>query len=132
MRAHPPPAPSDHSSAVATIYTVSRAFYGVLGFTEAQLGPAMCVLQWGEGVAFYLQNAYVEEWVDNTMLFLEVDDLDAWHAQLTCLDLPGRFEGVRLSGINVEEWGRECFLHDPSGVLWHIGSFASSQQRAAL
>ena len=84
----------------------------------------MCVLQWGEGVAFYLQNAYVEEWVDNTMLFLEVEDVAAWHAHLTGLDLPGRFEGVRLSAIKEEDWGRECFLHDPSGVLWHVGSFA--------
>ena len=84
----------------------------------------MCLLRWNEHVAFYLQDAYVEEWVDYTMLFLEVEDLDQWHPQLIGLDLPGHFPGARLSGIKEEEWGRECFLHDPAGVLWHVGSFA--------
>ena len=86
----------------------------------------MCLLQWSEYVAFYLQDAYVGEWVDNTMLFLEVADVSAWHAHLTTLRLPERFAGVRLSGIKEENWGRECFLHDPAGVLWHIGSFAAT------
>jgi len=21
------------------------------------------------------------------------------------------------------DWGKECFVHDPSGILWHIGEF---------
>ena len=104
-------------------YATSRAFYRALGFTEVELGPRMCLLRWDERVAFYLQDAYVEEWVDNTMVFLEVDDLDSWHAHLTHLGLPERFAGVRLSSIREEDWGRECFLHDPAGVLWHVGSF---------
>jgi len=26
-------------------------------------------------------------------------------------------------GIGTEYWGKECFLHDPSGILWHFGEF---------
>lgn len=25
--------------------------------------------------------------------------------------------------VGVEHWGRECFVHDPSGILWHFGEF---------
>ncbi len=29
-------------------------------------------------------------------------------------------------GIPIQkyDWGKECFLHDPSGILWHIGEFS--------
>ena len=101
----------------------SRAFYELLDFVELKLGPTMSYFRLSENIGFYLQNAYVKDWVDNTMLFLEADDLDRYHEQLTSLDLADRFKGVRLSGIKTEDWGREFFLHDPSGILWHIGEF---------
>jgi catechol 2,3-dioxygenase-like lactoylglutathione lyase family enzyme len=103
-------------------FAVSRAFYSDLGFRETVLSPALSVFAVG-GFAFYLQNAYVQDWVDSTMLFLEVEDAAQYREEISALDLPGRYEGVRLSGIRDEEWGRECFLHDPSGILWHIGEF---------
>ncbi|PZO24508.1 MAG: glyoxalase, partial [Flavobacteriaceae bacterium] len=28
--------------------------------------------------------------------------------------------------IRNHDWGRECFLHDPSGILWHFGEFFKS------
>ena len=105
-------------------YAASRAFYAELGFTEVDLGT-MCYLESPGRVGFYLQDAYVKEWVDNTMLFLEVDDLEAWHTHVERLDLPSRYLRVRLSKIVEEDWGREFFLHDPSGVLWHIGNFVA-------
>ena len=83
----------------------------------------MCLFTLAD-VSFYLQNAYVKEWVDNTMLFLEVEDVAQYWAGLTALDLPGRFAGVRLTPIRHEAWGKEGFVHDPAGILWHIGEFA--------
>jgi hypothetical protein len=83
----------------------------------------MSLFQIGD-LAFYLQNAYVKDWVDNSMVFLEVADLDDCWRQLVALDLPRKFDGVRLSAIKDDDWGRECFLHDPSGILWHFGEFA--------
>ena len=29
-------------------------------------------------LAYYLQDAYVTEWVDNTLIFLEVDDIEKY------------------------------------------------------
>ncbi len=83
----------------------------------------MSLFRVNESLAFYLQDAYVKDWIDNSMLFLEVDNLDKHHAELVARDLPGKFAGVRVSSIRSEDWGREYFVHDPSGVLWHIGEF---------
>lgn len=77
-----------------------------------------------DGLSFYLQDAYVRDWIDNTMVCLEVDDVHRHWNELRALDLPSRYEGVRLTGIRQHGWGSECFLHDPSGILWHFGTFA--------
>lgn len=103
-------------------YALSTNFYEAMGFTVTEVGPdlSVCVNQ---QVVFYLQNYYNKDWIENTMLFIEVEDLDKCHQDLMALDLPNTFNGARLSGIKKEEWGRECFLHDPSGILWHFGHF---------
>lgn len=75
------------------------------------------------GLGFYLQDAFVKDWVDNTMLFLEVADVDRFWSDVVALDLPSRYPTVRFKPICDLEWGRECFIHDPSGILWHIGQF---------
>ena len=76
-----------------------------------------------ESQRFYLQKYYAKDWVENTMIFLESDTLDAHYAQTISLDLPAKFKGVRVSDIKVLEWGREYLVYDPSGILWHVGEF---------
>ncbi|MDR6940701.1 hypothetical protein [Mucilaginibacter pocheonensis] len=83
----------------------------------------MSLFKTGE-LGFYLQDAYVQEWVDNTMIFLEVEDVDRYWRDLLALNLPAKYADSRLTPIKVNDWGRECFLHDPSGILWHFGEFA--------
>lgn len=99
----------------------SRSFYRDLGFEEVVLSPDMSLFRTGT-IGFYLQSYYVKDWIDNTMVFLEVDDVDRYWKELSALDL-GKYEGARLTPIRNLDWGRECFLHDPSGVLWHFGQF---------
>ncbi len=103
-------------------FDASRAFYRDFGFQETPIDGRMSLFV-REKVSFYLQRSYVKEWVDNTMLFLEVDDLDKFAHDLALLDLPARHAGVRVSGIQIDYWGRELFVHDPAGVLWHVGTF---------
>lgn len=103
-------------------FDVSRSFYRDLGFEEYVISHDMSVFKTGE-LAFYLQKAYVKDWIDNTMIFLEVDDVDRYYKELQALNLPAKYEGARLSPIRVEDWGKECFLHDPCGILWHFGEF---------
>ena len=57
------------------------------------------------------------------MIFLEVENLDSYWEAMKVLGLPDKFKGVKLSEIKNEDWGREFFLHDPAGVLWHFGVF---------
>jgi len=103
-------------------FEVSRSFYRDLGFTENILTHNLSVFS-TEGISFYLQDAFVKDWVDNTMIFLEVDDLDKHWNELQALDLTNKYTDVKLTSILSKPWGREYFLHDPSGILWHIGEF---------
>lgn len=104
-------------------FEISRSFYRDLGFEEIVLFPNMSVFK-TDGLAFYLQDAYVKDWIDNTMIFLEVADLDRFWSNLLNLELSEKYEGVRLTPIQTFDWGKECYLHDPSGILWHFGVFS--------
>ncbi len=103
-------------------FEVSRSFYRDLGFEESILSPNMSYFK-TECLGFYLQDAYVQDWIDNSMIFLEVEDVDNYWKELLVLDLTTKYKQVKLSPIREKDWGRECFLHDPSGILWHFGEF---------
>lgn len=103
-------------------FALSRSFYRDLGFEERIISHNMSYFDI-DGVGFYLQDGYVKDWVDNTMVFLEVDDVERYWNELSALNLPSQYKGVRLTPIKKYDWGRECFVHDPSGILWHFGQF---------
>lgn len=103
-------------------YEVSRRFYKDLGFQESILSADMSYFK-TEGVGFYLQDAFVKDWIDNTMIFMEVEDVNRFWNELLALELPSKYDHVRLTPVRELDWGRECFLHDPSGILWHFGEF---------
>ncbi len=107
----------------ANDFELSRKFYRDLGFEEVELSADMSCFK-TPNAAFYLQDASVKDWIDNTMLFLEVEDVNNFWKDLVALDLPTRFPGVRVTPPKTYDWGSECFLHDPSGILWHFGTFS--------
>jgi hypothetical protein len=103
-------------------YELSRNFYLDLGFQEIILSSVMSYFN-TDGFGFYLQNAYVKDWIDNTMVFMEVDNVKLFWNELVALELTSKYENVKLVPIRELDWGKECFLHDPSGILWHFGEF---------
>jgi catechol 2,3-dioxygenase-like lactoylglutathione lyase family enzyme len=103
-------------------FELSRQFYRDLGFQESVISHNMSYFK-TEAYGFYLQDAYVRDWIDNSMIFLEVDDVSRHWDELLALDLTTKYKGVKLTPIRINDWGRECFLHDPSGILWHFGEF---------
>ncbi len=103
-------------------YEISRSFYRDLGFQEVVLSSNMSYFH-TMGLGFYLQNAYVKDWIDNSMIFMEVADVSQFWTELLALELPAKYKTVKIVPIRVLDWGKECFLHDPSGVLWHFGEF---------
>ena len=100
----------------------SRNFYRDWGFDEISVDSNMSVFK-TNGIAFYLQDAYVKDWIDNTMIFLEVENIEQYWNDLVALNLTDKYKGVKISPIKTYHWGKECFVHDPSGILWHIGEF---------
>jgi len=104
-------------------YQESRKFYRTLGFEEIVLDKKMCLFKVNASLSFYLQDAYVKDWINNSMIFLEVEDVEECERELLSKNLTNNFRGVRISKIKNDDWGREIFVHDPSGVLWHFGQF---------
>lgn len=107
----------------AKSFLESRKFYQTLGFKEVVIDTKMSLFSVGEQMGFYLQDAYVKDWINNSMLFLEVADIEAWEKQLLSLNLTTLFSTVKMTEIRVFPYGREIFLHDPAGVLWHFCEF---------
>ncbi|WP_439506635.1 glyoxalase [Sediminibacterium sp.] len=103
-------------------FDLSREFYKDLGFKEHIISPNLSVFHY-LSISFYLQDAYVKDWVDNTMVFVEVENVDDFWAELLSLNLTHKYPMVRLVPPKTLDWGKECFVHDPSGILWHFGTF---------
>ena len=104
----------------------SRRFYQDLGFSETVLSPSLSVFR-NASLSFYLQNAYVKDWVDNTMVFLEVVNVDEFWKELTARNLTAKYTTIRLEPVRLQDWGSVCYIHDPSGVLWHVGEFVKTR-----
>ena len=103
-------------------FNESRSFYTALGFSEICIDDKMSFFKIDD-FGFYLQNYYAKEWVDNTMLFFEVADVDTHFEDFKKLQLKDRFPSMKCSEIVRNDWGDEYFVHDPAGVLLHFGSF---------
>ena len=103
-------------------FEISRNFYRDLGFEEIILDPRLSLFRKNE-IGFYLQDAYVKDWIDNTMLFIEVEDVEEFWNELLTLNLTEKYEGSKLTPVRTMDWGKECFVHDPAGILWHFGEF---------
>lgn len=103
-------------------YQKSRAFYKKLGCEETYYSDGLAVFQIGD-FSFYLQNFYNKGFAENFMMFLEVDNVDDFWKYLESLNLKKDYPNIRLRAPQTEDWGRECILIDPTGVLWHFATF---------
>lgn len=104
-------------------FSESREFYLALGFKETPISDKLTLFEVNKSLGFYLQDYFVRKWVHNSMMFLEVGDVEACWQDLNNRGLHHRYKYVRLTEIKQFDWGRECFMHDPSGVLWHFCQF---------
>ena len=100
-------------------FELSKRFYEALGF-EKVLDSEVAIFNAGSG-GFILQRFFQEDWANNFMMQLMVDDLDAWWAHIESLDLANNFGVAAPKPPALQPWGlRVSFVVDPSGVLWHI------------
>lgn len=106
--------------APAKDYDLSTKFYQDLGFSVVWESPEVKEMKVGS-YSFLLQNFYQEDLANNFMLFLMVEDLDAWWQHISERRLTERYQGVKAKEPKDYPWGlREIHLIDPSGILWHI------------
>jgi catechol 2,3-dioxygenase-like lactoylglutathione lyase family enzyme len=94
----------------------SRSFYERLGF-EKLLDSDVAIFRVGAG-SFILSSF---EQAEDFMMQLMVDDVDAWYAHISALNLPAEFGVPEPRAPAMQPWGlRVAYLVDPSGVLWHV------------
>lgn len=97
-------------------YAKSKAFYGSLGFEAESAGDDLTIFT-KNGCTFFLQNKfYSDEFSQNLMLQLIVENIDKAYYLVSNLD----DSDIKYSEIKEERWGKVVYLWGPSGELWHI------------
>jgi catechol 2,3-dioxygenase-like lactoylglutathione lyase family enzyme len=102
-------------------FATSRAFYTALGWHTVwtdEVGLALVELG---GHQLMLQNYYVREWAENSMLVVEVADAQAWYEHIAAAIGSGEFGGARVEPPARQDYGATVtFVWDPCGVLLHF------------
>jgi predicted enzyme related to lactoylglutathione lyase len=94
----------------------SKRFYSALGFamSEGWGGTADFELN---GNRFRLQDYYVEDWANNFMVVMGVDDAEAWHQRARRIADNGEFDGIHIKPPEFVDGSLVLHVVDPSGVL---------------
>lgn len=97
-------------------FELSKRFYTALGFKMSQ--------GWGgtadfelNGHRFRLQNYHVEDWANNFMVVMGVDDAEAWHQHVRQIAQNEEFKYVRFGPPKKVDGSLVLEVIDPSGVL---------------
>ena len=93
----------------------AKAFYGdVLGLPHLYTFGDLAFFDMG-GVRLYLQAVAEDAWVAGSILYLEVRDIDASHAELVSLgvDFTAAPRRIHVHADGTEEW--MTFFEDPDG-----------------
>lgn len=111
-------------------FEISKQFYADIGFRVEPLGDSVAAMHLGPH-SFLLQDFYVEEWADNFMMHMFVDDLDAWWQHLTSLNIASRYGVKSPRAPKLESWGLNvAYMFDPAGVLWHIAAEPATTEKS--
>ena len=101
-------------------FALSKRFYTALGFELTFDAGEVAGFRHGS-CEFLLQNFFNEEFANNFMMQLLVEDLDAWWDHIDGLDLTATYGVPQPKAPAMMSWGlREIHIIGPSGELWHI------------
>ena len=98
-------------------FEVSKQFYLDMGF-DIQWQSDDLVIYGTKERNFFLQKYNNEDWANNLMMQMHVDDLDALFAIVE--PLIAKYKGTKIKPIFTADYGRTFHLIDPAGVLWHM------------
>jgi len=101
-------------------FDLSKQFYQDIGFTMASDGGGIAYFHF-DSVSFLLQDFCRDEFAENFMMHILVEDIEAWWAHIDASGVVDKYK-AKLSKIELQPWGMKDFcLIDPAGVCWHIG-----------
>lgn len=97
-------------------FELSKRFYTALGFTlsEGWGGTADFSLN---GHAFRLQDYYVQDWANNFMFVIGIEDVEAWHQRAVELLNSNAFPGMRVKAPEPVDGSLVLHVWDPTGIL---------------
>jgi len=99
----------------ANDFEISKRFYIELGFQPRSLTDRLVEMQLG-AFSFILQDYYVREWADSSVVHVTVADIDLWWDHIVSLDLATRY-GVKIQAPQSQGWAVVAGVTDPCGVL---------------
>lgn len=102
-------------------FEACKRFYAALGWETFDVGPGLALVRLADEQHFYIQDYYVREVAENSMLHVTVDDAQAWYAHVASMLDEGTFPDARVQPPALQDYGASVvFVHDPSGVLLHL------------
>ena len=105
-------------------FELSKRFYQDLGFTVSWSSEDLAYVC-HEDTSFLLQR--FEQGIDNFMMHLLVQDVDAWWEHIQEQGIVAKY-GVVIEPVSDKPWGlRDFAISDPSYVLWRIGQNIDSK-----
>ena len=107
-------------------FETSKRFYADLGFRIEPLDDTIAEAHLEEH-SFLLQDYYVEQWAENFVMHMVVDDLEQWWRHIASLNLAERYGVQAPRAPKAEPWGLTVvYVFDPCGVLWHIAAVTAA------
>jgi predicted lactoylglutathione lyase len=104
-------------------FSLSKAFYRALGWKLNWEDAELAELEIA-GHRFLLQNYYKQEWADNFMIHVSIDDAQAWYELASSILAAGAYLGAKVSPPAQQSYGAlVTHLWDPSGVLLHLAQW---------
>ena len=94
-------------------------------------GDGLALLSLGAS-QMMLQNYYVKDWAENSMLVVEVADARAWHQHVESVLAGGNYGNARAAEPQMQDWGAlVTYVWDPCGVLLHFTARSHPEPLAA-
>lgn len=102
-------------------YASSKRFYASLGWETRDVDTNLALVRVADGQHFYIQDYYIQQVAENSMLHLTVTDAQAWHQHVASVLRDGAFPDARVQPPKLQPYGAlVTFVHDPAGVLLHL------------
>ncbi|MEL6588548.1 MAG: VOC family protein [Bacteroidota bacterium] len=101
-------------------YQQSMRFYQALGWKLLADHGKVAVMELG-GVRFFLQDYYQKAWAHNFMLYINVEDVQAWYEHAKSVIENGAFGEAKIKAPEQQAHGDiVCYVWDPGGALLHF------------